>query len=713
MTLVVFTMIQDLAYAQASITGVVRDTSGAVLPGVTVEASSSALIEKTRSVVTDDTGQYRIENLRPGDYTVTFTLPGFNTVRREGIELTGTFTASVNAELQVGALEETITVTGETPIVDVQSTTRQRVLDQEIIDAVPSGRHPVFMAALIPGVTTANQDVGGVLGMGRASGAVTVHGSADVRTLVNGVSLHSANGSGAAGAANIAAYQEMAVDTGGISAEQKEGGVRMNLIPRDGGNTTRGYFYGAIATSGMQGNNFTQDLRDRGLGTPDSLKRVWDLNPAFGGPIKRDAVWFHTTVRYTGAWNYVNMFFNRNAGNPTVWTYEPDTSRPAASTETTWRHANARITWQATPKNKLAVMYDQSYECACPRTLTAEMSPEARLSENLDPKRMVSGDWTAPVTNRFLLEAAFLKHDEYAHDEYVTAPAVGNLISVTEQSNNLSYRANTGGTKTWNRTFQYRLAMSYVTGAHSFKVGFNYGSGSQDQLRMDFDAPISFRFNNGVPNQLTLRATPFRTITNIDADHGLFIQDRWTVHRVTLTGGLRYDYFHITLPETTIGPGQFAPTRNLVFPETDGVRWHDLQPRSGVVFDVFGDRTTALKVSLNRYLAAQAAQGTFAHLMAPASRLVNSTTRSWQDANRNFVPDCDLLSPVANGECAAMANPNFGTVVPGLTYDPETLKGWGRRDFNWEFSTGVQRELLARTSIEGSTTSGAGSGTSS
>ena len=133
------------------ITGVVRDTSGAVLPGVTVEVASPALIEKVRSVVTDDAGQYRVENLRPGTYTVTITLPGFSTVRRDGVELTGTFTASVNAEMRVGAVEETITVTGESPIVDVQSTARQQVLDAEIINALPSGRNAATLAGFLPG----------------------------------------------------------------------------------------------------------------------------------------------------------------------------------------------------------------------------------------------------------------------------------------------------------------------------------------------------------------------------------------------------------------------------------------------------------------------------------------------------------------------------------------------------------------------------------
>src|SRR5262245_31234444 len=165
------------AYAQASISGTVKDASGAVLPGVTVEAASPALIEKVRTATTDGSGQYTVENLRPGAYTVTFTLPGFSTVIREGIELTGSFVATINAELRVGALEETITVTGETPVVDVQSVARQRVLNAETIDALPVNRMPAFIASLIPAVNVSNTDVGGNLGPVVTGGSLTVHGS--------------------------------------------------------------------------------------------------------------------------------------------------------------------------------------------------------------------------------------------------------------------------------------------------------------------------------------------------------------------------------------------------------------------------------------------------------------------------------------------------------------------------------------------------------
>src|SRR5260221_12987398 len=154
------------AFAQASITGVVKDASGAVLPGVTVEASSPALIEKVRSAVTDGTGQYRIVDLRAGEYSVSFALTGFGTVKREGIELTGSFTATVNVDLKVGSLAETVTVTGETPVVDVQSAQRQQVVKADVLASIPASRSYEQLAALVPGIqlNTNAQNVGGING---------------------------------------------------------------------------------------------------------------------------------------------------------------------------------------------------------------------------------------------------------------------------------------------------------------------------------------------------------------------------------------------------------------------------------------------------------------------------------------------------------------------------------------------------------------------
>ena len=256
------------AQGEASITGVVRDASGAVLPGVTVQASSPALIEKQREVVSDGSGQYRIVSLGPGVYTVTFTLPGFSTLVRDGIELTGSFTATVNAELKVGALEESLTVTGEAPIVDVQSTTKQRVLTDEIIDAVPTGMYYANIGTLIAGVTVScaggctgtAQDVGG--SAGDTGAQLVAHGSRfrDQRMFVNGVSVSGATGGVAQVGPNMPGMQEVQIDTSGADAQMPLGGVRINMVPKDGGNRFNGEFFLTGTSGRFQSGNVDEEL---------------------------------------------------------------------------------------------------------------------------------------------------------------------------------------------------------------------------------------------------------------------------------------------------------------------------------------------------------------------------------------------------------------------------------------------------------------------
>jgi hypothetical protein len=687
-------------YAQASITGVVRDASGGVLPGVTVEASSPALIEKVRVAVTDGTGQYRVENLRPGVYAVTFTLPGFSVTRQDGIELSGSFVATLNGELRVGSLEETITVTGETPVVDVQSAARQRVFDQEALQALPAGRVPTTLAQLTVGVT-GNRDVGGNLGEGQSAGGLAVRGSRDARLMVGGVPTNTSYRI-TSNAPNLGAYQEVTVDTGGVDAEQAWGGVHINVIPREGGNVFRGAFIAAFANKAMAGDNITQELKDRGLGAPTTLKQLLDLNPTIGGPIVQDKLWFNTAARYNRVFNYAPVFFNKNAGNPNVWTYEPGEQ---AANEQTLRSFTHRITWQATQRHKFAFQYESSHQCDCPRQLDATLSPEANIGNYTtgSPLRQISADWTAPVTNRLLFEAKILSMKSVVSranpNPYFTTTSVP-LIPVQEQSTGLRYRGTAVGRISDNALLHGRVVTSYVTGAHSFKAGFVYGEIPNDDFNFTVDGPIEYRFNRGVPNRLTLNATPFRLVTNLDADHGLFVQDRWTRSRVTMSGGLRYSLGRIKFPEVIVGPSVLTPNRNIRTPETDGASWHDLSPRASLAIDAFGNGKTAVKASVNHYLVAQDRSTIWGAAGSPVGALVTSTTRSWNDADRDFVADCDLINPLANGECGAFANLAFGGAVPGRAFDENAMRGWGTRYDDWQFSAGVQQQIMTGVAVD-------------
>ena len=347
--LAVLVLLPSTTHAQSNsgIAGVVKDTTGAVLPGVTVEAASPALIEKVRTGVTDSAGQYKIVNLVPGAYTVTFTLTGFSTVRREGIELTASFTANVNADLRVGSLAETITVTGETPTVDVQNVVTQRVVTRDILDAIPTGSKSVaHLGVLIPGVTVNNQDVGG---SAFTSSQIAIHGgrAGEQQLLYDGLMYNNGQGRGGqytAIATNDGTVQEVSLETGGLGAESEMSGIRTNVIPREGGNTFRGTFATAFTNHNLQTDNLTEEFKAAGLLSVNTVFKIYDINPSFGGPIKKDRLWFYASGRKWAAQQYVaGMFYNKST---VPWKYEADTTRPALNIETNGNES-LRLTWQA------------------------------------------------------------------------------------------------------------------------------------------------------------------------------------------------------------------------------------------------------------------------------------------------------------------------------------------------------------------------------
>ena len=729
LVLLLIAIMPAAAYGQASITGVVRASSGPVLAGVTVEAESPALIEKTRSVVSDDSGQYRIVDLQPGIYTVKFTLGGFNTFVREGIELAGNFTATINADLVIGAVQETIVVTAEAPLVDVQGVTRQRVMTDEIVQAVPTGKYFVNLGILIPGVsascsaacqTGTSQDTGGA--SGDNSSTLIAHGSRfrDQRIAINGMTVRGSTGYLGVTGPNIEAQQETQIDTSGADASVGTGGVRVNVVPKDGGNEFGGGLFFSGANEHFQGSNIDQELRDRGLTGTTEVKHLYDFAPTFGGPLKQDKLWFFLSYRRANNLNYAaNLFKNVNAGVPDAWTYVPDTSQ-RATFGNPLPMAGVRLTWQATARNKIAASFDYRDRCQCPNLGNGGnfgISPEAAVDFMFQPQNIGMVTWSSPVTNRLLLEATFVRLFEGWGNKPAADAAAPGTIRVIEQNppdsylGVTTYRGSTGGNWTDYPYTNTGFNATYVTGAHAFKAGVEFDWGYNDRLTTaDRNGPItSIRVNSatGVPvaNQFTVNLDPVRRIDRARADGGVFIQDRWTSRRVTLSGGLRLDFFDRYAEEVTEGPTPLQPTRNITFPTQQVVRYRDLSPRIGMAYDVFGNSKTAFKLSLNRYVQDLSL---LANNQGSAAQNYQSTAaRSWTDSNKNFYPDCDFVNPAlqnltaTGGDiCGAFtgANANFGLSVPTSVDDRDVdgFGGFNHRGSNWEFSTGVQQEIVAR-----------------
>ncbi|MBI2185647.1 MAG: TonB-dependent receptor [Acidobacteria bacterium] len=509
-------------------------------------------------------------------------------------------------------------------------------------------------------------------------------------------------------------FQEVVAETTGIGADRDTGGVQLNMIPKDGGNVFSGTVNVLYTGPDLQGNNINDALIARGLDSSTrgqaSIKKFAEVAGGIGGPIKQDKLWFFGAVRKSVTQQYAAGIYWNAHKQPESLLYVPDLNRPAHSNDF-YRDYSLRLTLQAAEKHKFVVFGSFQHNCNCVYALFRPqggplVTPEAATEHEYEPAFNVTTAWTYPATNRLLIMfAGGVNHitQQNKRGEGVDQ----NSIQITEQSLDLKYGAAYGPTAGGasystlsRRQYHQQFSVTYVTGSHNFKTGLNLRevrTGNNEKYGNDLfmaNRAILYTFNQQRPVSLQLLATPTH-FEESAVDAALYAQDQWTIRRMTVNLGLRYNDIDMSSPELVLPAGFFVGER--LVPAAEHIpHWRNLSPRLGVAYDLFGNGRTALKASVGRY--PDIIRNSPAN---PVNAMSLVTNRAWNDSafgpgdrrSGNFSPDCNLLDPVANGECGPWSDRNFGRPRLTTQYATDSLEGFNKQFYNWQASVSFQHEL--------------------
>ena len=558
------------AQGLGTIAGVVRDSSGLALPGVSVEVASPALIEKTRTAVTDGSGQYSIVSLPVGTYSVTFTLTGFNASKREGVDLLANFTAPVNGELKVGSISETVTVTAQSPLIDVQSAAQTRAVTPELIKSVPIGGTMYQLAAMMPGVSI----VGGaaVVDVGGASGSpvqaqLSSHGSAtgDEVQLLDGLRIGNMMG-GSRTNVSLAPliYEQVDVQISGQGGDSTTIGVTSNAVPRSGGNTFAGTFLANGSNSNLQSDNLTDRLKATGLTATSSLKNMFDINGA------------HRRADREGP---AVVLLDRPLSDQHELHRGPVLPGRSEGVHPRRRQVAAGLRQPVRLGHHVAVHGRGHVEDARERLLRHPAQVVAALDHygghvagirrewwtgrracirEASPTSRLTGCFSRPATTT----APARTRSSPEHGEITGGQGVYRVVETGGTYQGQPVAPITYGPfglsiyDVPQHQNSVRASMSYVTGSHQLKVGTDFQTGVRGRVNTNFADDIQLRTTGFVLNQVTIYAPSGAYQTNLDLNGGVYVQDRWTRNRMTLSGALRYDVQKESYDAYTAGPTQ-------------------------------------------------------------------------------------------------------------------------------------------------------------
>ena len=721
------------AAQQASVAGAVTDVSGAVLPGVVVEASSPALIEKTRSVVTDGTGQYRIVGLPSGTYTVSYTLTGFNIVRREGVELAGALIVTIDIQMRVGAIEESVVVTGESPVVDVQSARRQQIIAGPVLAALPTSRSYNSVLQLVPSVVAGD----GNLQLRPTMLLFTAHGGStqDGRLTVDGINTGSSRGGSGVSSyvPDIQNTSEVAFSISGNLGEAETGGPQMTVVPKSGGNEFSGTFVVNGVNEAMQDSNYTDRLKAAGLTAPPKVIKLYDLQGSAGGPVKRDRLWFYFNYRrYGSADAQPGIFANKNAGDPTKWTYDPDFSLQGR-TDVEPQHLCAATDLAGEPAQQdhgvlrlPAGVHERGVGGRLGRV------PQHAARRRLDPGRLADQQLLRPRAERAGNRRLLAQPEPRRAAEVAVAgdepPAGGSrrrhhlgAVGLRDPARRQHRRSDPrpgAGRDSRRRAGRPEVPLVEPSARTQQRPHLERGGQLRDR-RAQHEVRVSGRLHvrhrhpvqhhqQQVPGVVPLQQH------GAEPDHpaGRRVRARreHRIRGVLRAGAVDARTPHAAgraalrprlepLPRADDRPDLFIPTP-IVVPAEQGVRgFNNLSPRVGAAYDLRGNGKTSVKTYLGKYLSPATNQNRFV-LTNPVERITTIVNRQWTDANADYIPQCDLMNPGLNGECGAWLDQTFGRPRPSTNFDPGILGGWGVRPGDWQFGLSVQHEVLPRVSLE-------------
>lgn len=657
----------------SAIVGVVKDQTGGVLPGVTVEVESPALIGGIQAFVTDQQGQYRVVDLRPGEYTLTFKLVGFGTVRREGVVLRASFTATINVDLPTATLEETVTVVGGSPVVDVRTNVSERSIDQKLLEEVPTSRGIFAVAALVPGMTTNVPDVGG--SETHQLTRLSVHGSEDrdVSWNSDGLDITGNNGSGGIPVTyfNQALQEEVSVQSKALPAEIGGGGIYINMVSKDGGNQYKGSLFVSYTGQSLQSDNVSDSQRVRGMVAPAGVDSLLDVNPAFGGPIKKDKVWFIGSYRY---WR--NNRFEAN-------TFNPDTTQ--ALDRQLLLNFTGKVTTQLNASNRLSFFMDwnkKQREERRDRTASYQfISPEATKWQRQGGP-IVNVRWSSTLRENFLLEAGFSMNriSWFLHGQPAVEPRALPRLDLalsllegrveTELDRDIPQNRTVSFFSTWFPRWK---------GSHTVRFGAQYNNAPYFTASKTGGLDLTARFRNRVPDSVVVWNTPLENRINIQ-DLGLFVQDSWTIKdRFTINAGTRFERYMGAINAQVAPAGVFVPERR--FDKIENVpNWNTIVPRLAFVYDLTGKGRTALKTNVSKYMQKQGAS--FMNQVNPLR--LNSEVRSWNDVNGDKVPQPSEIGA------------DRGTLSRGASVrlDPDL-----ERPYQWEYTATLEHQLSSQIGV--------------